>query len=259
MVIPPVKDSAESRTDIDRIEKKFIFHSSKRDLVMKWILEEGPLVTVQHPAQTVSSLYFDTLTFSAYSDNLDGVPLREKVRLRWYSNLKKDSVQFEIKSRHFNIGNKLTIDIADKNLRRLCSESFFSDFETLKNVLDKIIDSDLIDSRVKFKLANLSPLQVVSYDRNYFHCSESGIRITVDTGINYQYVGNDLVLKDDWEILELKYDATSISHRDDLLKINNIKNVPLINSRNSKYCRGLSLLSDAGANCRTIERYIQMQ
>ncbi len=39
----------------------------------------------QHPDRFVNSLYFDDLKMSSAADNLAGLSVRKKVRMRWYS------------------------------------------------------------------------------------------------------------------------------------------------------------------------------
>ena len=56
--------------------------------------------TEAYKARNVNTIYFDDVDYSSIFENLDGVNLKKKYRLRWYGNSEIISKpQFEIKSK----------------------------------------------------------------------------------------------------------------------------------------------------------------
>jgi hypothetical protein len=65
-----------------------------------------------YPKRRVHSVYFDTAEMGAARDNLAGISLRNKYRVRWYSSLRHNPTsseaapRFEIKSKQGRLGWK---------------------------------------------------------------------------------------------------------------------------------------------------------
>ena len=68
--------------------------------------------TESYRARSVNTIYFDDVDYSSIFENLDGVNLKKKYRLRWYGNSEIISKpQFEIKSKIGLINKKRTFPI----------------------------------------------------------------------------------------------------------------------------------------------------
>ena len=66
-----------------RTEKKVRINSSKIYDLTKWIDENDGFQL--YPKRVINSIYFDTSNYSMYSDSMEGVLPRKKIRLRNYN------------------------------------------------------------------------------------------------------------------------------------------------------------------------------
>ena len=68
-----------------RHEIKFILNDFELLKFKSWIISQTRFKKKYEP-RTVNSIYFDDINDSSANDNLAGISLREKYRLRWYNN-----------------------------------------------------------------------------------------------------------------------------------------------------------------------------
>ena len=180
--------------------------------------------------RSVRSIYYDTPNFRSAKDNLSGISVRKKYRIRWYND--ENNLNYEIKLKKNNLGSKIlyTSNNSLKNFKKLFS---------LKNLTheNNISILENVDS------FNLEPKLKVSYTRSYYSYNNL-IRITYDRNINYELLKNSYSAKDNtndfMNVIELKFNPN-----DNLLALELIKNSKLVPKRFSKYLRGLYLLGVA--------------
>ena len=158
----------------------------------------------------ISSIYLDTVNMNMFHDSEEGVLPRKKVRIRWYDEDKK-----------FTLENKT------------------SSIEGRFKVTSKL-DSSLLDNEIKIKhrmdsqYGLIQPILKVSYERSYFMLNN--MRITFDKNITYQYLrtANNRKYFEPERVVEIKI---PISCSDDFVE----KHIPYPTARFSKYSRGLLL------------------
>ena len=160
--------------------------------------------------RVISSIYLDTVDMNMFHDSEEGVLPRKKVRIRWYDEDKK-----------FTLENKT------------------SSIEGRFKVTSKL-DSTLLDNEIKIKhrmdsqYGLIQPILKVSYERSYFMLNN--MRITFDKNITYQYLrtANNRKYFEPERVVEIKI---PISCSDDFVE----KHIPYPTARFSKYSRGLLL------------------
>ena len=85
-----------------RREIKFIVKQNELNSVLNVIYKKTNFQTL-YDGRTVNSIYFDTSDYDYLNDNLNGLSLRQKIRLRWYDDflehkLVTPNLEFKIKS-----------------------------------------------------------------------------------------------------------------------------------------------------------------
>lgn len=153
----------------------------------------------------ISSLYFDDIYDTHYRDTVDGVPYRNKYRIRIYND-SFDTIKLEVKTKQYNRIGKRAAGITYEQMQALMHGE----------VLEWPDDCD--DPRAAFNLAiraeNLKPKVIVTYERKAFIYPSGNVRITFDRNIRgsnrIEAFGNaDLVYDypvESANVLEVKYD-----------------------------------------------------
>ena len=176
---------------------------------LKSLLQQKGMKALFKP-RVISSIYLDTVDMNMFHDSEEGVLPRKKVRIRWYDEDKK-----------FTLENKT------------------SSIEGRFKVTSKL-DSSLLDNEIKIKhrmdsqYGLIQPILKVSYERSYFMLNN--MRITFDKNITYQYLRTENNRKyfEPERVVEIKI---PISCSDDFVE----KHIPYPTARFSKYSRGLLL------------------
>lgn len=188
-----------------RTEKKFRLTTSEYFAMKQSLIIKGmkPLFEKRN----VNSIYFDNSNLDMFSQSEEGVLPRKKIRVRWYNNYNKFSLEKKISSieGRFKVNN---------------------DLHKVKNK-GEILKIRLSDPDYGL----ISPILKVSYKRDYYILND--MRITFDSNIYYKnLLQHNFTFKDVECVIELKSSDINI---DDY--INGL--FPYPNSRFSKYCRGL--------------------
>lgn len=178
-------------------EQKFLVNTKRFE--RKRILNMGQSVEVRslikkigfrksYNNRIVHSIYFDDLNNTAFRDNIEGNPLRKKIRVRWYNNnIDKACVELKIKKTY--LGLKERYLLKDK----------FNSYEELM----KIASAWCVLNVNKY----LRPVSYISYLREYY--IYNGIRATLDTKVNSKRIFKNLSMaksKIEYEVLEFKYE-----------------------------------------------------
>ena len=201
-----------------RTEKKVRINSSKVYDLTKWIDENDGFQL--HPKRVINSIYFDTSNYSMYSDSMEGVLPRKKIRLRNYN------YKF----------------IFDKNVKKeIKISSVEGRFKTSSLEKNPLIMMKLGYLDHDYGICN--PVINIVYERNYYKVKN--IRLTLDQKIIYKRIYNGQISSfttyDNANVVELKFNSESL--------INSvIKNFPFEISRFSKYCRGIEFIKSNYCN-----------
>ena len=216
-----------------RYERKYWLETDK-SLIFKNILKDKQFNEI-YKKRRVMSLYFDTLNFKFFKENIEGIGNRIKPRLRWYhdiqeNKLNKIDVRLEIKKKKGFVGNKLNYKIGKyKNIYELIKSINQFDFQ------EKI--SNIVNIQV-------FPILITSYDREYYLSKDKLFRSTIDTNLKVSSVKNIShkipMFKD---IMELKYDLTNDNNFRNKFISSNFK---LRHQKFSKYVVGILNLKKNG-------------
>ena len=201
-----------------RTEKKVRINSSKVYDLAKWIDENDGFQL--YPKRVINSIYFDTSNYSMYSDSMEGVLPRKKIRLRNYNYkfIFDENVKKEIKIS--SVEGRFKTSSLEKNPLIMMKLGY--------------LDHD-------YGICN--PVINIVYERNYYKVKN--IRLTLDEKIIYKRIYNGQISSfsthDNSNVVELKFNSESL--------INSvIKNFPFEISRFSKYCRGIEFIKSNYCN-----------
>jgi len=200
-----------------RIERKFLM-SAGQSYKAKMLFKSFHFKKA-FPDRKVSSYYFDTIDFDALRENIDGVNIRDKLRVRYYNDDLSTS-KIEIKHKRGDVGYKTNINLS----------CVFSD----KHMLIKNV-SDWCSINVN---SNLIPTTHINYDRLYYE--RQWLRATFDTKIRaYRVVGSKLVPSPmrEYEVIEFKYPVEYDNDFRDIYK--ELNWIALRNTKSSKYSNAL--------------------
>ena len=173
------------------------------------LLEQKGMKALFKP-RVISSIYLDTVDMNMFHDSEEGVLPRKKVRIRWYNENKK-----------FTLENK--------------TSSIEGRFKVTSKLDSSLLVNELkIKSRRDSQYGLIQPILKVSYERSYFMLNN--MRITFDKNITYQYLRTENNRKyfEPERVVEIKI---PISCSDDFVE----KHIPYPTARFSKYSRGLLL------------------
>ena len=185
-----------------RVEEKLLI-DRKQILEFKNFLFKKKAQKV-FPARKIKSLYFENFKEEMYSDSLEGIVPRKKIRVRNYPDKKDLTLYLEIKISSAE-GRYKVRNLIDKDK-----------FNNLKKI-------GLYDNQY----GACRPLVYVIYNREYYQIGD--VRISIDENIEYFLFSGRELGQDNNSVVELK--ANINKNRDDLLN-----NFPFQRTRFSKYC-----------------------
>ncbi len=169
--------------------KDFLFKDSAKNL---------------YEPRKIKSLYFDNLNLEMYTDSIEGIVPRKKIRVRNYPNNSDNQFYLEVKN-----------------------SSVEGRFKTRKVINEKEADNLKKNGILDYQYGTCFPTFTVSYDREYI--LYKGIRLSIDNNIKYESYRNNSYTADEKVIVEIK---TSIDKDTDFL----VKTFPFQRIRFSKYC-----------------------
>lgn len=209
-----------------RYEKKFKITGVEKSIILQSLVLHPSGLTSLYPERQVNNIYFDSIGFSSYHDNVNGSLFRKKYRVRWYGGniVKAENPVFEIKIKENELGYKQTNNI----------DNFSSD--QLDELSEKIYEIYPLSRKI------LKPVLLNSYNRLYFTTADKKFRITLDYNLRYSPLLNGVFTEkftyneNETCILEVKYDAESDDEAEDFFML-----LPYQRTKNSKYVSGIQL------------------
>jgi hypothetical protein len=216
-----------------RIEKKFVFlPGDKKKIDLLKI--EGFFKKIYFNRR-VNSIYYDTIDLNCLWDNINGYSNRNKYRVRWYDEIQNSEVFFEKKTKINQTTQKIRISLGK-----------FKDNVSLNNFLKT---NEFINKIFDITTLNLVRVLNVSYDRDYYICTENKLRITFDQKITTHQNSDGKFFKNfvdlNNNILEFKYlNENSEYVRNKMYNLNfNVRN-----QKFSKYVQSFMVLNEMGHN-----------
>ena len=218
-----------------RYERKFFVYNMDRISVENIILNHPSFFSEIYHERYINNIYFDSVDFKNFMDNLDGVMHRTKYRIRWYGEMFSKIAKpiLELKIKIGLVGTKKTYKL--------------NKFELIKGInipeLKKLVKDSPIDSQVNFSMQEQLPVMLNRYKRKYFESKDKKFRITIDDNQSFyklnMFNNNFLNAHKDTRnvIIELKYD---VKHESEAPQI--INKLPFRITKSSKYARGITSL-----------------
>tara|TARA_B100000524_G_C23652169_1_gene370513 strand:- start:2517 stop:3275 length:759 start_codon:yes stop_codon:yes gene_type:complete len=183
----------------------------------------------------VNNIYFDTIAYNHYIDNVLGVSDRNKIRIRWYGDtlgeIKKPVL--EIKTKKGLVGDKWSYKlkpfVLDNNFDNDMAQNIFNASELPLPILESV--------------QMVSPTLLNSYERKYFLSANKKFRVTLDYKLLYYKIDkrfnnfNFMPTTDANKIVELKYGLS-----DDKMANTISTQFPFRLNKNSKYINGINTI-----------------
>lgn len=215
-----------------RYERKFLItdHSYQK---VEQLLKFHPAAfsSIFYP-RIVNNIYFDTLGYQGYYDNVEGERDRMKVRIRWYGDLAGSITQpvLEFKIKNGLLGNKESY-----NLQPFTMDAHFD-----KQQIVQALSGADIPQHVRNHVLSLRPALMNRYARSYYLSADGQFRITIDHDLTYYRISYDKgfiptgTIDHTSVVLELKYDAAL---GEDAMQVGDA--LPFAMTKNSKYLQGM--------------------
>ena len=168
---PARLDPQSSRGD-GRHEVKALLAEYDLHAIRHWLAMHPAGFQPLYQPRTVNNVYFDTWEFGACQDNLSGISIRTKVRLRWYGELERfERARLEMKLKRNQLGWK---DIYDVPIAvELCGGRW-------RDIRRRIRAELPPSAQQRFDLSAM-PTIINSYQRSYHASHDRKVRVTLDT------------------------------------------------------------------------------
>jgi len=217
---------------VDRFDTRYELKQTYSELFLpelrSWVQMHPAGFREAYPPRWVNSVYFDTPDLDSFNDHIAGVPVRRKLRYRWYGeNLNvAQNGQVEVKNKSESAGWKLIEKVAPDLILEDNNWARFMDQIRLET-----------SGVIKELLSVTHPVLLTVYYREYYVSADQLVRLTIDSrmkgydqyltacpNLNFCQPGDEQV------ILELKSEVSKLSELTDVLS-----HFPVRSSRYSKY------------------------
>ena len=187
------------------------------------ILMHPASFSTSFPDRQVNNIYLDTPNLHCFYQNIEGVPRRQKMRLRWYGKMDypQNNSVLEIKNKNAELGWKDSFKISNRSI------------DTKEELLSAIAEQPV-------RLDTLTPILHNSYYRKYYISSDGLFRLTIDSQQSFKLPFSNMDALDLSRypiIVELKYEAEYAERARDIMDY-----IPFRQTKNSKYTNGVTEL-----------------
>jgi hypothetical protein len=219
-----------------RYEVKLVTPGSVVPLARSWIRAHRGVFSESFPPRIVNNLYLDTHDMQWLDESVEGLSERRKVRLRWYGEQTGSiSASFEVKRKSDRANWKLRSAVAEPielNTGATWPEIVTRSLKSLPGWIRAEIGADLV------------PVLVNRYRREYYEDRSGNLRITVDSG--QDVYDQRLSARPNFMRRAPRRDGVVIEVKGPLDEWERIKEVasdlPIRVTRNSKYALGCELI-----------------
>ena len=216
-----------------RYEIKMAYEPGLLPELHSWIDPHPAAFGIAYPPRQVNSVYMDTPNLDAFNDHLAGVPVRRKLRFRWYGeDLSKARGTMEVKNKSERAGWKII-------------QSVDCEFDLAHMTWSEIMESLRVNTTdvVHELLCVARPVTLSVYFREYYVSADGLVRLTIDSDLR-SYDQLMTARPNIWFpqpleqaiIVELKSDVENAKYIADVLS-----HFPIRSNRYSKYVSDLSL------------------
>jgi SPX domain protein involved in polyphosphate accumulation len=207
-----------------RFERKFRIEGIHGTVLAELVRQHSAGFYKPFPDRKVNNIYFDTAELKAYFENVYGVNIRRKYRIRWYGDFLKEITRpvLEVKLKHNELGSKCRLGVDPFSWKDLKS-------------LSRLVNSLSVEPH------SIQPMLHNSYYRKYYATRDGNFRITIDTKLSYRSLRISALpsvsmISDPACILEVKYNQASDRDAQDILQ-----HIPFRHTKSSKYVTGVEL------------------
>jgi len=209
-----------------RYENKFVCSDLYESDIMSWISLSTFCFRKQYSVRLINNIYYDTFEYAAYSDNLDGISKRSKLRYRWYGDSLyplKGSIELKNRINSYGFKNSSKINLTGNILSH----------KDLRSNFKRVVNAEW-DIIIQYYCL---PIILNRYVRSYYISKCGGIRLTLDQSHEvYDQTLSDKInihyraATPEYSVIELKYDPSNYE-----VVASSIGDIPLRYSKNSKY------------------------
>ncbi len=187
------------------------------------ILMHPASFSTSFPDRQVNNIYLDTPNLHCFYQNIEGVPRRQKMRLRWYGKMDypQNNSVLELKNKNAELGWKDSFKVSNRSI------------DTKEELLSAIAEQPV-------RLDTLTPILHNSYYRKYYISSDGLFRLTIDSEQSFKLPFSNMDALDLSRypiIVELKYEAEYAERARDIMDY-----LPFRQTKNSKYTNGVTEL-----------------
>lgn len=222
-----------TETPAARYEIKMAYEPGRLPELRSWIDSHPAGFATAYPPRQVNSIYMDTPDLNSFNDHLAGIPLRRKLRFRWYGeDLAKAKGSMEVKNKSERVGWKIVqaveceFDLAGTTWDQIMNE--------LRGNTTNVVHEMLCAAR---------PVVLTVYFREYYVSGDGLVRLTIDTDLR-AYDQLMTARPNIWfpqsleqaVIVEIKSDQENAAYISDVLS-----HFPIRSNRYSKFLTNLSL------------------
>ncbi len=168
----------------------------------------------------IRSLYFDTPENRAFHEKLEGLPIREKFRIRLY-NHDHSFIRLEKKLKYYGSGTKMKARLTRDDVQKVLS----SDIDFLRDSNQPL----LRELFLKLRTERMIPRTVVDYYRGAYFCPAGNVRVTIDSDMRASVSSTDLfdihlpmvpIMDIGTCIIEVKFDEFLPEYIQDVIQLN---------------------------------------
>lgn len=213
-----------------RFEIKVPVPINRLSEVLCWLKNHAYAFGTHHPARFINSLYLDSAKLDCYEQNLSGISVRKKARIRWYGDISDtENAKLEFKLRRGGKGTKTIfscpLDLSESVWPKVLTKAKRELEPTATEQLGELVE----------------PVLICRYKREYYVSFDRSVRVTLDSKMEvfeqrYHAKINTQTSRSlgEYYLVEVKCDARD---EDKLAEL--MRTCPLRPSRHSKYVNGI--------------------
>lgn len=165
-----------------RYELKIVFPSLEKDNILKKMFSNSLMIREIYNERQINNIYFDSLGYSDYLDNLHGSAQRKKYRIRWYGELHQDILApiLELKHKQGLVGGKKYVKLPNFSFN-----PEFSYYEYFSLLRENFVEYSAEQQFMISELLSRNPVLVNTYKRRYFLTADEKYRLTLDEDMKF--------------------------------------------------------------------------
>jgi len=190
-----------------RYEKKLIAEGLTLAEVLAEVRRHPSAFRQVYPPRTVNNIYLDSPARRDYHEHINGTANRSKTRVRWYGQpfAVAERPVLERKLKRGAVSGKQAYPLPPLSIHEGC----------LRSSLDGAFDTAVLPPILRSSLRHLEPALFNRYQRHYFLSRDGTFRLTVDSGLQFAGVQDNVRAVAFWwpvaqtVIMELKFGLDS--------------------------------------------------